>query len=245
MENIEGQVKLGKDLVMVALDKDLASSDVLGTANPISLQSLVDDEAPKNFTIDLYHEFKKTGQMKFTTQFIWKEPDPPPNLLLNPKCMLDLTIVSATFLKDADLLGKQDPYIKFLYNGKEVETDVKDDAGKAAEWNENFCLPQIEQQVLSGKGLVFRAYDKDLASSDLLGQSKPQSFLKLVENEEIQRHDLTLFDQDKKIGQLIVQTQFIVVPADPEPCPDLNRNCYLTVTIHEGKFFKDQDTFGK
>ena len=29
------------------------------------------------------------------------------------------------------------------------------------------------------------------------------------------------------------------------PNPDLNRNCYLSVTIHEGKFFKDQDTFGK
>ena len=189
---------------MVALDKDLTSSDVLGTANSISLVSLVDNQKPKTFAIDLFHEFKKTGHIKFTTQFIWKQPDPPPNPLLNSRCMLDLTIVSATFLKDADTFGKQDPYIKFLYNGKEVETDVKDDAGKAAEWNENFCLPQIEQQVLSGKDLVFRAYDKDLASSDLLGSSKPQSFLKLVENEEIQKHDLTLFENDKKIGQLVV-----------------------------------------
>lgn len=57
---------------MIALDKDLTSSDVLGTANPISLVSLVDNQKPKTFAIDLFHEFKKTGHIKFTTQFIWK-----------------------------------------------------------------------------------------------------------------------------------------------------------------------------
>jgi Ca2+-dependent lipid-binding protein len=54
--------------------------------------------------------------------------------------MLNLVIVEAKFLKDADLIGKQDPYIKFKYNGKDVQTDVKDGAGKEAVWNEKFCL---------------------------------------------------------------------------------------------------------
>lgn len=88
-------------------------------------------------------DYKKTGNVKFTTKFIWCEPDPPANPKLNPNCMLNLIIKSATFLKDADMIGKQDPYIKFKYNGKDVQTDVKDDAGKAAEWNEKFCLTQV------------------------------------------------------------------------------------------------------
>ena len=40
-------------------------------------------------------------------------------------------------------------------------------------------------------------------------------------------------------------SQFIYVPPDPEINPDLNRNCILKVTFIEGKFFKDNDTFGK
>lgn len=40
-------------------------------------------------------------------------------------------------------------------------------------------------------------------------------------------------------------SQFIYVPPDPPINPDLNRNCVLRVTMIEGKFFKDNDTFGK
>ena len=155
-------------------------------------------------------------------------------------------IVSATFLKDADMIGKQDPYIKFKYNGKDVQTDVKDDAGKAAEWNEKFCLTQVADQVESGKRLVLEAYDKDLMSSDLLGKTKGISYVSLVENEELKNHTVQLFDKVKKVaGTLILTSQFVYVPPDPEPNPDLNRNCILRIIVHDAKFFKDNDTFGK
>jgi Ca2+-dependent lipid-binding protein len=49
-----------------------------------------------------------------------------------------IVIKSASFLKDSDLIGKQDPYIKFKYEDKDLQTDVKDDAGLNAEWNEVF-----------------------------------------------------------------------------------------------------------
>ena len=175
---------------MKAFDKDVASSDLLGSASPISFVALVADEEPHTFDMDLFRECKKTGNVKFITKFIWMKPDPPPNPLLNANCRLNLIIKSATFLKDADLLGKQDPYIKFLYNGRKVETDVKDDAGKAAEWNEKFCLSHVQDQVLSGKRLVFEAYDKDVMSSDLLGVTSPISFVSLVENDDTKTHDL-------------------------------------------------------
>ena len=169
---------------MKAFDKDVASSDILGEALSISYTKLVEDEEEKFHDLDIFLDCKKTGNIKFTTKFIFCKPDPPPNPLLNSNCRLNLIIKKATFLKDADMFGKQDPYIQFMYNGKQVKTDVKDDAGLNAEWNEKFCLTDIESQIQSGKRLVFEAYDKDIGSSDLLGQSKRLSFVSLIEEEE-------------------------------------------------------------
>jgi len=246
LENIELETKAGKSLVMEAYDKDVASSDKLGSANAISYYKLIADEEEHTYDLDIFMDCKKTGNVKFTTKFVWCEPDPPANPLLNANCMLNLVIVSATFLKDADLIGKQDPYIKFKYNGKDVQTDVKDGAGKAAEWNEKFCLTQVMDQVTSGKRLILEAYDKDLVTSDLLGKTKGISYVSLVENDEIKNHTVQLFDTEKKVaGELILTSQFIFVPEDPEPHPDLNRNCILRIIVHNAKFFKDNDTFGK
>lgn len=125
-------------------------------------------------------------------------------------------------------------------------TDVKDDAGKAAEWNEKFCLTQVEQQVLSGKRLVLEAFDKDVGGEDSLGKIKPMSFVTLVEDEEEHVHTVKIYDTNsKEAGTLIVATQFIYVAPDPEPNMDLNRNCTLSILIKDAKFFKDADTFGK
>lgn len=95
--------------------------------------------------MDLFKNYKKTGHVVFESKFIFQEPDPDPNPKLNQFCMLEMVIVKASFLKDADMVGKQDPYISFMYNGKKVRTDTKDDAGKNADWNEKFCLTQVQQ----------------------------------------------------------------------------------------------------
>lgn len=136
--------------------------------------------------------------------------------------------------------------MQFLYNGKKVKTEVKDGAGLNAEWNEKFRLTQVQDQVISGKRLVLEAYDKDLVTSDFLGATKGLSFVTLVESEDVKEHTLILLDKaKKKAGELKMTSQFIYVAPDPEINPDLNRNCILKVTIQEGKFFKDNDTFGK
>jgi Ca2+-dependent lipid-binding protein len=49
--------------------------------------------------------------------------------------MLKLTIKSGEFQKDADIVGKQDPFVRFKYKTKNVETDHLDDAGKTPVWN--------------------------------------------------------------------------------------------------------------
>ena len=116
------------------------SNDILGTANAVTLASMCADLNPITHRLNIFKDFKKTGHIVFESQFVFQEPDPPPNPKLNPFCMLEILIVRASFLRDADLIGKQDPYITFMYNGKNVRTDTKDDAGKNAEWNEKFCL---------------------------------------------------------------------------------------------------------
>ena len=185
LENIEIEIKKGCELKMEAYDKDVASSDQLGIANPLSYVALIEDTKEKMHDLDLFMDYKKTGNVKFTTKFIWMEPDPDPNPILNANCRLILNIQKASFLKDADLIGKQDPYMQFSYNGRKVQTEVKDGAGLNAEWNEKFRLTKVQEQVLSGKRLILEAYDKDLVTSDFLGKTKGLSFVSLVENEDV------------------------------------------------------------
>lgn len=118
------QVQQAQELTLVAYDEDLTSSDLLGTAVKLSYVSLVEDREVKFFDVDLYQDYKKTGTVKFTTQFIWREPDPPAHPLLAPDSKLYVTIVQASFLKDSDMFGKQDPYITFKFGDKLLKTDV-------------------------------------------------------------------------------------------------------------------------
>ena len=117
LENVEEQARSGKDLVIQACDHDVGCSSLLGEMNALSLTSLCSTEDTKEHLKDIFHNFKKSGFIKFRSRFIYQPPDPPPNPLLNPFCLLEVLIVKAQFLKDADLMGKQDPYIQFTYNG--------------------------------------------------------------------------------------------------------------------------------
>ena len=93
----------------------------------------------------------------------WIEYIPPtPSDLLDKKSMLRIVVKSAVFLRDADLIGKQDPYITFNYEDKTLKTDVKDGAGLNATWNETFQLPNIKNQAAKGGNIIFEAYDKIL-----------------------------------------------------------------------------------
>lgn len=106
----------------------------------ISWKELTDWEGLVKHNVDIFDKKgTKTGSCKFTTIFNWIEYKPPkPSDLLDKRTMMRVIIKSATFLKDSDMIGKQDPYIKFNYESKDLKTDVKDDAGLAAEWNETF-----------------------------------------------------------------------------------------------------------
>ena len=54
--------------MLESFDKDLVSSDALGTSRPLDWLSFVHDEKPQEHQIDLYLKNKKSGSVKFTTQ---------------------------------------------------------------------------------------------------------------------------------------------------------------------------------
>lgn len=52
-----------------------------------------------------------------------------------------------------------------------------DDAGLNATFNQKFCLTNIKKEVDEGKRAVFQAYDKDPGGADLLGKTRPVSWV--------------------------------------------------------------------
>ena len=86
--------------------------------------------------------------------------------------MLRFELLGATFKKDHDAFGKQDPYIVVHYNGVlYFESYVIKEGGLEAEWDEEF---DIDFNLIAGNPestLVLTAYDKDKYSSDFIGQT--------------------------------------------------------------------------
>ena len=91
---------------MTAFDKDVAGSDLLGTALPIPYSKFVSNSKEQNFEVSLYKDFKGSGILKFCTHFIFEKPAPPITPNINEYCYLEISIKEATFLKDADTIGK-------------------------------------------------------------------------------------------------------------------------------------------
>jgi len=82
-----------------------------------------------------------------------------------------------------DTFGKQDPYIKFIYDEVVYKSTVAKDAGLNAKFTDEFFLEDIEQEINKNSELVLEAYDEDIASDDLLGVAIPISIVKLIQSE--------------------------------------------------------------
>ena len=61
--------------------------------------------------------------------------------------------------------------------------------------------------------------------------------LSLVETEDLKTHTLILSDKEgKKSGELLITSQFICMPPDPEINSNLNKNCILKLSMHPSEF---------
>ena len=111
---------------------------------------------------------------------------------------LEVKVIEASFLKDHDMFGKQDPYITFLQGDKLCRTKTADDAGKHAVFNESFKLDRIQTQLEADDEVTFQAFDEDIGSSDFLGQTKPFPYLKFCQTEKAQEFEFDLFMKKQK-----------------------------------------------
>ena len=101
--------RMEDNLILEAMEKDIASSDFLGAIKPISFSELCEWEGRvKHSKVKLENEKGKvSGEITFETVFIWEDyVQPPSHSMLDKKAFLKITINSATFLKDADFIGK-------------------------------------------------------------------------------------------------------------------------------------------
>lgn len=91
-------------------------------AAPIPWAELCDFEGPVKKDVDVYNDkMNKVGNIVFKTQLRWKEYIPPePSSKLDKKSHLRVVIKEAQFKKDADTFGKQDPFIKFKFQGEDL-----------------------------------------------------------------------------------------------------------------------------
>jgi len=56
-----------------------------------------------------------------------------------------------------------------MYQGREIKSTVKDDAGKFAQWNEKFNLKNVLKSVKDSEYFVLKTYDEDPVGRDFLG----------------------------------------------------------------------------
>lgn len=196
---------------------------------------------------------KKAGNVTFSVKYIWAEPDAPlvkrdDSLKpLNKKCKLVINIIDASFLKNADTFGDQDPYVKFKYGRGTFETTVKYKAGKYAKWNEKFELTNVKRWVENEEKLELEAMEKDVGSSDFLGSNKPIELQELCDWEGVYKHDKELLDEKKKvIGRIKFSTQFVWVDYVQQiPNEKLDEKTMFKIVIDDASFLKDGETFGK
>lgn len=161
------------------------SSDLLGATDPLEYVELVQDEKVREWELKIYEKAGAyAGRLKITSELIPAVPDPPLIDNINYNCQLEIKMVAAEFLKDdGDAIGKQDPFLAFDYDGLQYKTEVQDDAGKSAKYNDVFLLENIEEHARSGKELTIQAFDHDVGSCDLLGSANPKTIQSMCVDE--------------------------------------------------------------
>ncbi|KAL1360311.1 hypothetical protein HN51_005675 [Arachis hypogaea] len=86
-----------------------------------------------------------------------------------PRGTLEVILVSAKGLKDADFLKKMDPYVILTYRAQENRSSVARGGGSNPRWNESFLFT-VSDNVAE---LNLRIMDKDtFTRDDFLGEAR-------------------------------------------------------------------------
>lgn len=208
------------------------SSDLLGKSKPVTFVCYIQDAEINKHEMILYDECnKKAGEIVITTQFEIIDAEPEPLKDINLNSTLKVLVKEATFLKDFDTFGKQDPFAQFLYDQEKLKTRVIEDGGKKAVWDEEFELKNIMQQIKLKQSFVLETYDKDMVTEDLLGCSHSFTLNRLCQNFDPKDFDLELYDDNfKQVGNAKITTTCVDNPLDPLPT-NVSQGCKLEISI--------------
>lgn len=214
LEDLESAITKNEMITFNAMDEDAAGADLLAVSKPLSITSFLQSTEKQTLKLDFYDKKQKVaGDLLIQSKYFWNEPDQVPVARdeqahpLNKKCKVQITIIEAKFLKDADTFGKMDPYLTFKYGRVTRQTKVAEDAGKHAIFNERFMLTNVKAEIENDAALVLKAMEKDMTSSDFLGAIKPIAWSHICSFDGTVRHDVEIFgEKGQKVGNVVFKT---------------------------------------
>ena len=132
-----------------------SSDDLLGEA-VLDLNQLA-KTGNNNSWFDIFYEGQKAGQVWIDVFLV----------ALNTTPVLEIAVVGATLLRDTDLIGKMDPFVKLNINGNIFVSSVSKKGGKVPKWNESFLVPLV------GNGIgLFSVWDLDGIKREIVGDAE-------------------------------------------------------------------------
>ncbi len=114
------------------------------------------------------------------------------------------------FLKNADLIGKMDPYIIITVGEQQFKTQIAKSQGKEPQWEDTFSIPVMNQSVMQ-----LQVFDKDtIGKDDFIGTA----YIPLAEVAQ-KMSAIGWYpvrdEHGKEAGQLYIGTEFLPPGADP------------------------------
>ena len=167
---------------------------------------------------------------------------------INKNCKIELKMKEAEFLSAGSFFDKQDPFLQFNYGGRVYKTQVHDDAGKHAIFNETFVLEDVSEYLK--KNLVIEAYDEDTLTNKFIGEAKGIKIDTLIKDGVQEFNEVVNDKKGKKTGSITFSVKYIWEEPDPPlinrdaKLKPLTKKCKLIVNIIDATFLKNADTFG-
>ena len=146
------------NIALELFDKDLHSDDYIGHVI-LAAKDLLKSKAiegPKALQAKVGEQ--AVGELSFQIEYI------PPSF----DGKLNISVIKAQNLRNADTFGKSDPYVVILVDDEKVAKTKTIDNNLSPTWNENFvCLVAGQRNAV-----FFTVWDDDAGKDDSLGYIK-------------------------------------------------------------------------
>ncbi|EQC31150.1 hypothetical protein SDRG_11078 [Saprolegnia diclina VS20] len=200
-------------------DENMISDELLGYAN-VSLLRFFDGHEHKE-TIPLLH--MKTGMPA-------GELDIAFCLRIATPGLLSFILMEGRKLKNMELIGKQDPYIKLEHDSRMKRSKTIDKGGTNPYFGEEeICFWITADSWVHD--VIVRCYDEDVGSDDFIGESA-LSVLEPMRTLGVHDVVLPLLNSGKSAGEILMKIQFY-------PAGRLSLNCIA------GRRLRDVDSVGQ